>query len=119
MRRYLSLFAVQLRTSLATAMQYRANFVIEGTMSILFIGLALLPLIVLFDQRQTVQGWDKPSALIVMAYFMAVKGIMEGMVSPSLVSLVEKIRTGAFDYVLLKPVDAQFMVSSERPAIRK
>jgi len=29
-----------------------------------------------------------------------------------LVSLVEKIRTGAFDYVLLKPVDAQFMVST-------
>lgn len=114
MKRYLSIFGVQLRTSLATAMQYRANFLIEGSMSIVFIALALLPLTVLFDQRDTVQGWDKPSALIVMAYFLAVKGIMEGMVSPSLVALVEKIRTGAFDYVLLKPVDAQFMVSSQR-----
>ncbi len=114
MNRYLSIFGVQLRTSIATAMQYRANFLIEGTMSIVFIGLALLPLLVLFDQRQTVQGWDRPSALIVMAYFLAIKGIMEGMVSPSLVALVEKIRTGAFDYVLLKPVDAQFMVSSQR-----
>lgn len=114
MSRYLSIFGVQLRTSIATAMQYRANFLIEGTMSIVFIGLALLPLLVLFDQRQTVQGWDRSSALIVMAYFLAVRGIMEGMVSPSLVALVEKIRTGAFDYVLLKPVDSQFMVSSQR-----
>lgn len=114
MKRYLSIFGVQLRTSLATATQYRANFLIEGSMSIVFIALALLPLTVLFDQRDTVRGWDKPSALIVMAYFLAVKGIMEGMVSPSLVALVEKIRTGAFDYVLLKPVDAQFMVSSQR-----
>ena len=114
MTRYLSLFLVQLRTSIATALQYRANFLIEGTMSIVFFGLALLPLMVLFDQRQTVQGWDRPSALIVMAYFMGVKGVMEGMVSPSLVALVEKIRTGAFDYVLLKPVDAQFMVSSQK-----
>jgi ABC-2 type transport system permease protein len=112
MNRYLTLFATQLRTSIATAMQYRANFFIEIILSVAWLAIALLPLIVLFDQRDSVAGWDRPSALIVMAYFMAVKAIMEGMVTPSLVSLVEKIRTGAFDYVLLKPVDAQFMVST-------
>jgi ABC-2 type transport system permease protein len=112
MKRYLQLFATQLRTSIATAMAYRANFVIEMILSVAWLSIALLPLIVLFSQRDNVAGWDRPSALIVMAYFMAVKAIMEGMVSPSLVSLVEKIRSGAFDYVLLKPVDAQFMVST-------
>jgi len=112
--RYLQLFVVQLRMSVSQAMAYRANFFIEGIMSVLWIGIVLLPLLVLFDKRETVAGWDRPSALIVMAYFLAVKAIMEGWVSPSLVSLVEKIRTGAFDYVLLKPVDAQFMVSSSK-----
>ena len=112
MSRYFSLFTVQLRTSVATAMQYRANFLIEGVLSFAWLALALLPLIVVFDKRESVAGWDRPSALIVMAYFMAVKAIMEGMVTPSLVTLVEKIRSGAFDYVLLKPVDAQFMVSA-------
>jgi ABC-2 type transport system permease protein len=112
MSRYFSLFTVQLRTSVATAMQYRANFIIEAVLSVAWLAIALLPLIVLFDKRDSVAGWDRPSALIVMAYFMAVKAIMEGMVTPSLVSLVEKIRTGAFDYVLLKPVDAQFIVST-------
>jgi ABC-2 type transport system permease protein len=112
MTRYFSLFATNLRTSVATAMQYRANFIIEAVLSFAWLAIALLPLIVLFEQRESVAGWDKPSALIVMAYFMAVKAIMEGMVTPSLVSLVEKIRSGAFDYVLLKPVDAQFMVST-------
>jgi ABC-2 type transport system permease protein len=114
LNRYLTLFRVQLRTSVVQAMAYRANFFIEGFMSIVWIGIVLLPLLVLFDQRETVAGWDRPSALIVMAYFMAVKAVMEGWVSPSLVGLVEKIRTGAFDYVLLKPVDAQFMVSSSK-----
>jgi ABC-2 type transport system permease protein len=112
MMRYFSLFATQLRTSVATAMQYRANFIIEAVLSFAWLAIALLPLIVLFEQRDSVAGWDQSSALIVMAYFMAVKAIMEGMVTPSLVSLVEKIRSGAFDYVLLKPVDAQFMVST-------
>jgi ABC-2 type transport system permease protein len=114
MRRYLHLFGVQLRTSVAQAMAYRANFLIEGVMSLAWLGLAILPLMVVFAERPSFAGWDRPSALVVMAYFMAVKGIMEGWVSPSLVALVEKIRTGAFDYVLLKPVDAQFMVSSSR-----
>lgn len=114
MSRYVRLLWVQLRTSLAQAMAYRANFVIEGTMSIAWLLLALLPLMVLFDQRKSVAGWDPPSALIVMAYFMGVKAVMEGLVNPSLTQLVERIRTGAFDYVLLKPVDAQFMVSAAR-----
>jgi ABC-2 type transport system permease protein len=112
MSRYLSLFATQLRTSIATAMQYRANFIIEGMLSVAWLAIALLPLLVVFEHRDKVAGWDQPSALIVMAYFVAVKAIMEGMVTPSLVTLVEKIRSGAFDYVLLKPVDAQFIVST-------
>ena len=112
MTRYFSLFTLNLRTSIATAMQYRANFLIESVLSFAWLAIALLPLLVVFDKRIEVAGWDRPSALIVMAYFMGIKAIMEGMVSPSLVGLVEKIRTGAFDYVLLKPVDAQFMVST-------
>jgi len=112
MTRYLQIWGVQLRTSLATAMTYRASFILDGFMSLVWIALALLPLIVLFDQRSMVSGWDRPSALIVIAYFFGVKAVMEGIVSPSLIQLVERIRNGAFDYVLLKPVDAQFMISA-------
>jgi len=112
--RYLRLALVQLRVNAARAMAYRADFLIQGGMTLAWMAMVLLPLVVLFDQRDTVAGWDEPSALIVVAYFTAVRGVLEGIVSPSLVDLVEKIRTGAFDYVLLKPVDAQFLVSSAR-----
>ncbi|MDB4955050.1 MAG: hypothetical protein JWO36_2619 [Myxococcales bacterium] len=114
MRRYLGLVAIQLRISIASAMAYRANFVLEGLMSMLWMALTLLPLFVLFDGRASVAGWDAPSALIVIAYFMAIRAVLEGIVSPSLVSLVEKIRSGSFDYVLLKPVDAQAMVTASQ-----
>jgi ABC-2 type transport system permease protein len=42
------------------------------------------------------------------------KAILEGAVTPSLTAVVEGIRTGALDYVLLKPADAQFLVSTAR-----
>jgi ABC-2 type transport system permease protein len=114
MMRYLRVFAVQLRTSLASAMAYRANFVVEGVMSVAWVALTLLPLIVLFDNRTSVAGWDKWSALIVIGYFTSVNAVVSGLITPSLADLVEKIRTGSFDYVLLKPVDAQAMISASR-----
>jgi ABC-2 type transport system permease protein len=103
---------VQLRTSIASAMAYRANFIIEGVLTLAWLALTLVPLLVLFAGRETVAGWDAPSALIVIAYFTAVRAVLEGVVSPSIIELVSRIRSGAFDYVLLKPVDAQFQISA-------
>jgi len=113
-RRYLRLLATQVRTSLIGAMQYRADFLLEGVMSVYWIGWNLLPLLVLYDDRSTVAGWDRPSALVVIAWFVILRGIVEGAVNPSLVDVVERIRTGSFDYVLLKPADGQFLVSTAR-----
>jgi ABC-2 type transport system permease protein len=114
MTRYFRLFAIQLRISVATAMAYRANFVVQGLMSILWTAITVLPLIVLFGQRSEVAGWDQPSMLIVLAYFYGVRAILEGTISPSLVNLVARIRNGSFDYTLLKPVDAQVLVSTSQ-----
>ena len=114
MRRYVRLAVVQARISAAAGMAYRSDFLIEGVMTIAWAGLTLLPFVVLYQGRKTVAGWDVSSALIVMAYFMAVKAVLEGVISPSLIDLVERIRSGAFDYVLLKPVDAQAMISASR-----
>lgn len=114
MTRYLRLLLVQLRISAAAGMAYRADFLLEGVMAIAWMALTLLPLFVLYQGRDTVAGWDAPSAMIVIAYFLGVRAVLEGVVSPSFVDLVERIRSGAFDYVLLKPVDAQAIVSASR-----
>ena len=112
--RYLRLLLVQMRTSLVSAMQYRSDFVLEGLMSIYWIGWNLLPLLVLYNDRETVAGWDRSSALVVIAWFVMIRGILEGAINPSLVDVVDRLRTGSFDYVLLKPADAQFLVSTSR-----
>lgn len=114
MRRYFQLALVQLRISASASMAYRGDFLLEGAMSLMWMGLTLLPLVVLYDGRESVAGWDEPSALVVIAYFMGVRAVLESLVSPSVIDLVERIRTGAFDYVLLKPVDAQALMSTSR-----
>ena len=114
MKRYLRLLGVQVKTSVTTAMQYRADFIVQGAMSLYWLAWNLLPLVILYADRDAVAGWDYASALVVIAWFVILRGILEGAINPSLVDVVERIRTGSFDYLLLKPADSQFLVSTAR-----
>ena len=44
LRRYAGLLWVQVRTSLLNAMQYRADFLLEGLIAIMWLGVALVPM---------------------------------------------------------------------------
>ncbi len=114
MPRYLRLLAIQLRTALLLAMQYRLEFFLDGVMSVFWTASALVPLVVLFDTRKSVAGWTWPEALLVVAGFTTLKGVLDGAIQPSLGNVVEHVRKGTLDFLLLKPVDAQFMVSTAR-----
>ncbi len=114
MARYLRLLGIQFRASAAVAMQYRVEFLVEGALSLFWAGWSLVPLLVLFGHRTAVAGWSMDEALVVIGWFTLMKGVLEGAVNPSLTSVVEHIRKGTLDFVLLKPADAQFLVSTAR-----
>jgi ABC-2 type transport system permease protein len=112
--RYLRLLAVQFRASGLLAMQYRLEFFGEVLIAVFWVGWSLVPILVVFGHRSAVAGWRYEEALVVLGWFSLVKGILEGAVNPSLTSVVEHIRKGTLDFVLLKPADAQFLVSTAR-----
>jgi ABC-2 type transport system permease protein len=112
--RYGRLLGVQVRMSAITAMQYRGDFVVRGFVTALWMSVTLLPLFVVFGARQTVAGWSFPEALVVVGWFTLVRAVLEGGVSPSLTAVVEHVRRGTLDFVLLKPADAQFLVSTAK-----
>ena len=114
MRRYLRLLGVQLRASTAIALQYRVEFLGEGALALFWAFWSLVPLLVVFGHRSAVAGWNFEEALVVMGWFTLMKGVLEGAVNPSLTSVVEHIRKGTLDFVLLKPADAQFLVSTAK-----
>ncbi|HET6411707.1 MAG TPA: ABC-2 family transporter protein [Anaeromyxobacter sp.] len=114
MLRYLRLLGIQVRASLALSAQYRLEFLVSGLLSLFWTLLGLVPILVLFRDRRELAGWSYPETLVVMGWFALVKGILEGAVSPSLTAVVDHIRKGTLDFVLLKPADAQFLVSTAR-----
>jgi ABC-2 type transport system permease protein len=112
--RYLRLLAFQIRVSLALGLQYRWNFVVDGFVSALWTGLGVVPLYVALHDRPPVAGWTFERALVVVGYFTLLRGVLDGAVNPSLLAVVDQIRQGTLDFVLLKPADAQFLVSTTR-----
>jgi ABC-2 type transport system permease protein len=114
LRRYAGLLRVQVAISALTAMQYRADFVVRGLIAILWMAVTLVPLLVVFGVRKTVAGWSFPESLVVVAWFTLLRAVLEGAVSPSLSAVVEHVRRGTLDFVLLKPADAQFLVSTAK-----
>ena len=112
--RYGRLMAIQLRASLLAAMQYRADFLLDGFVGAFWVATAIVPLYVVFHVRTSIAGWNFGEALLVLGWFTFLDGVLEGAISPSLVSVVEHIRKGTLDFVLIKPADAQFLVSTAR-----
>ncbi|MDB4989562.1 MAG: conserved rane protein multidrug efflux associated [Myxococcaceae bacterium] len=114
MRRYLTLLAIQIKAAALLSLQYRLDFFFQLLMSLFWTTTALVPLWVLFSMRTGVAGWSAHEALIVSGFFIALKGVLQGVIQPSLTNVVEHIRKGTLDFLLLKPVDAQFLLSTSK-----
>jgi ABC-2 type transport system permease protein len=112
--RYAGLFGIQLRMSTLAAMQYRVDFLVRGLIAMLWSAITLIPLLVVYGVRKEVSGWSLNEALVVVAWFTLLRAVLEGAVSPSLTAVVEHVRKGTLDFVLLKPADAQFLVSTAK-----
>lgn len=114
MRRYFRLFAIQVRAAALLSLQYRLDFFVEAALALFWTATALVPLWVLFSMRAGVAGWSAYEALLVTGFFVALKGVLEGAIQPALTNVVEHIRKGTLDFLLLKPVDTQFLLSTSK-----
>lgn len=116
MRRYLRLLWLQLRTSALLAAQYRWDFLIDGVISIFWAFTAVVPLFVVYSgvERPGIPGWSFGEALVVTGWFILLQGVLDGAINPGLQAVIDHIRKGTLDFVLLKPADAQFLVSTSR-----
>jgi ABC-2 type transport system permease protein len=110
--RYLRLARVLAGASVSAKLEYRANFTLN-LVGALFRALGmLLGLSVLFGTGENLGGWSRLEATVLVGVFVLVDGLMGLFVYSNLRSIGESIRTGSMDFTLLKPVDAQFMVSA-------
>jgi ABC-2 type transport system permease protein len=111
MRRYFSLFNLFVRNSLQVALEYRADFFVSLLQSAFWLLWGIVGTLIFFRFTGTLGGWTLPQVLVVVGMFRIFEGIIDGIMRPNITRIVEYIQKGTLDFILLKPVDSQFMAS--------
>ncbi len=114
---YARVFLTFIRNSLVRDMSFRGNFLIESIASTswVFMNVGFYLLIFQFtNQIGPDSGWGKYEFFVFLATTMFVNSVVQALFMPNAQEFSELIRTGGLDFVLLKPIDTQFLVSFQR-----
>jgi ABC-2 type transport system permease protein len=114
MARYVRMLSLFWRTSLASELEYRLNFLLALLSSLGHLAGNLFGLSLFYTGNGSLGGWPFHQALLVMGLFTTLQGMNRVLLSPNLTRMVEHVRTGTLDFVLLKPLDSQFWLSTRR-----
>jgi ABC-2 type transport system permease protein len=108
---YLRLFWTFFRLGALNELAYRANFLVQIIQSLLTLGLALGGLAIVFNQTETLAGWQPAELVGLVGVYTLIGGLINLVIRPSMQQFMEDIRLGTLDFTILKPEDAQFLVS--------
>ncbi len=111
MVKHLKLLGVFWRFSILSEMEYRVNFVTNALMSIFWLVWGVIGATIFFAYRDQIGGWTYYQVLLVIGLFSIFTGVMEAFFRPNITAMIEQVREGTFDFVLVKPVNAQFYSS--------
>lgn len=96
---------------------YRADTAVNLLLEILSFAWELLSLSIIFNNTQTLAGWNLGELLALLGVFHLVNALMFVLIWPSTEKFNQSVRDGTFDYTLLLPADSMFLVTFSRMVI--
>ena len=108
---YLRLFGVYFRLSVMGELAYRVNFYVQLFQSLVELATALTGLAVIFSYTDNLAGWNPNEMLALVGVYFITGGIIGLVIQPSLEQFITSVRDGTLDFTLVKPEDAQFLMS--------
>jgi ABC-2 type transport system permease protein len=113
-KRYLSLYWLFLIQRFKILLEYRVNFVIGASSTIILQISGLLTIWVVMSQIPSLKGWSLYQILLIYGLITLAKSINH-MFADNLWTLGRQyIRTGAFDRFLVRPIDPLFHLLADR-----
>lgn len=111
LKRYLMLYHVFFKNSLAGSMEHRANFLMAILVECAFLLIKLLYVIVSYQMDLRVNGLTPDSILLFVGTYTFITGIMSLIYFPNFLKIPYYVQDGTLDIYLTKPVSLQFMIS--------
>lgn len=111
MTRYLNAFRAFVANSLQHELVYRVDFFLNLINVLLGTAASLAIVFIMFTHRAEIGGWSFFEVVILIGIFRLVKCFVDVVIVPNVGRIPELVRKGGLDFILLKPIDSQFLVS--------
>ena len=109
--RYLSIYAALWKNSVAREMGFKGNFLLWIVVELLWFGLQLSFIGVLYLHTEHIGTWTKWQVVMLIGASHFIQQIFQAFFLINCTNLSELVRSGKLDFLLLLPVNTRFVVS--------
>src|SRR5256885_16662048 len=110
-KRYLSIYAGLWKNSVTREMIFKSNFLLWIFVEVLWFGLQLSFIGVLYLHTDHIGSWTKWQVVMLIGASHFIQQIYQAFFLINCTNLSELVRTGKLDFLLLLPVNTRFVVS--------
>jgi ABC-2 type transport system permease protein len=110
-KRYLNIYAALCRNSVMRDMQFKANFLLWLIVEILWFGLQITFISVIYSHTDRIGTWSRYEVIFLIGAANFIEQLFHAIFLNNVTQLSEHIRTGRLDFMLLLPVNSRFLVS--------
>jgi ABC-2 type transport system permease protein len=100
--------------TLIRELSLRGNFLVKVAVEVLWLGILLAFYETVFARTSMVASWPKQDYLFFVGCFFAINGVLETLFLENCNEFSNLVRTGDLDFLLLKPIDEQFLITCRR-----
>ncbi len=111
LRRYGRVFGACVRNCLARELEFRSSFLFSAVSTAIWAVLSIVLAGLVFGNVREIRGWDMDRMFIVTGSFLIVESLLSTLFQRNMQKLSELVNKGELDFVLIKPISSQFLVS--------
>ena len=109
--RYVGIYGALWKNSVAREMSFKSNFLLWILVELLWFGLQLSFISVLYLHTEHIGTWTKWQVVMLIGGSHFIQQIFQAFFLVNCTNLSELVRTGKLDFLLLLPVNTRFIVS--------
>ena len=110
-KRYLLIYAALWKNSVAREMSFKGNFLLWIVVELLWFGLQLCFVSVVFAHTNSVGTWTRWQMVLLVGASNFIQQVYQAFFLVNCTNLSELVRTGKMDFLLLLPINTRFIVS--------
>lgn len=111
LRRYAGIYAILVRNALVREMTFQVNFLLWIVVELLWFGLQLAFVQVIYLYTDSIAGWSKWQVVLLIGASQFIQQIFQALFLVNCTHISELVRTGKLDFLLLLPVNSRFILS--------